>query len=99
MYRAFAYRSISILHYSLQVLESKDLISWTEQKFLIVTVPYKFNHPLVLHHKYNHLQIGDLRGMFGLVMVNMQMLREKLKVLDMSYGHGTGGSVPHAFPP
>lgn len=35
-------------------------------------------------------QIGDLKGFFGLVMVNIQMLREKLKVLDVSYGRGTG---------
>ncbi|KAL2468947.1 Carotenoid 9 [Forsythia ovata] len=35
------------------------------------------------------MKIGDLKGMFGLVMVNMQMLRAKLQVLDMSYGHGT----------
>ncbi|CAA2965319.1 carotenoid 9,10(9',10')-cleavage dioxygenase 1-like isoform X2 [Olea europaea var. sylvestris] len=39
------------------------------------------------------MKIGDLRGMFGLVMVNMQMLREKLKVLDMSYGHGTANTA------
>ena len=36
------------------------------------------------------LQIGDLKGLFGLLMVNMQMLRAKLKVLDVSYGTGTG---------
>lgn len=36
------------------------------------------------------LQIGDLKGLFGLLMVNMQMLRAKLKVLDVSYGNGTG---------
>lgn len=35
-------------------------------------------------------QIGDLKGLFGLLMVNMQILRAKLKVLDMSYGNGTG---------
>lgn len=31
-------------------------------------------------------------------MVNMQMLRAKLNVLDMSYGNGTGGSDIYAFP-
>ena len=36
------------------------------------------------------LQIGDLKGLFGLLMVNMQMLRAKLKILDVSYGTGTG---------
>jgi hypothetical protein len=35
-------------------------------------------------------QIGDLKGLFGLLMVNMQLLRAKLKVVDVSYGHGTG---------
>lgn len=35
-------------------------------------------------------QIGDLKGLFGLLMVNMQSLRAKLKVLDTSYGYGTG---------
>ncbi|CAA2951669.1 carotenoid cleavage dioxygenase 1 [Olea europaea subsp. europaea] len=39
------------------------------------------------------MKIGDLKGMFGLVMVNMQMLRAKLKVLDMSYGHGTANTA------
>ncbi|KAI8545835.1 hypothetical protein RHMOL_Rhmol07G0068900 [Rhododendron molle] len=34
-------------------------------------------------------KIGDLKGLFGLLMFNMQMLRGKLKVLDLSYGHGT----------
>jgi hypothetical protein len=36
------------------------------------------------------LQIGDLKGLFGLLMVNMQILRLKSKVLDNSYGIGTG---------
>ncbi|KAI8548101.1 hypothetical protein RHMOL_Rhmol07G0246100 [Rhododendron molle] len=35
------------------------------------------------------MKIGDLKGLFGLLMVNMQMLRAKLKVLDVSYGYGT----------
>lgn len=37
------------------------------------------------------MQIGDLKGFFGLAMVNMQLLRTKLKVFDLSYGQGTGG--------
>ncbi|KAL0464433.1 UNVERIFIED_CONTAM: Carotenoid 9,10(9',10')-cleavage dioxygenase 1, partial [Sesamum latifolium] len=37
--------------------------------------------------------IGDLKGMFGLIMVNMQMLRAKLKVLDVSYGVGTANTA------
>ena len=36
------------------------------------------------------MQIGDLKGLFGLLMVNMQILRLKSKVLDNSYGIGTG---------
>lgn len=36
-------------------------------------------------------QLGDLRGIFGLIMGTMHMLRTKLKVLDASYGNGTGG--------
>ncbi|GFY92234.1 carotenoid cleavage dioxygenase 1 [Actinidia rufa] len=35
------------------------------------------------------VKIGDLKGLFGLLMVSMQMLRAKLKVLDVSYGNGT----------
>uniref|UniRef100_A0A9I9D4Q6 carotenoid 9,10-dioxygenase n=1 Tax=Cucumis melo TaxID=3656 RepID=A0A9I9D4Q6_CUCME len=38
-------------------------------------------------------QIGDLKGLFGLIMVNMQMLRAKLKVLDVSYETGTGNTT------
>lgn len=40
-----------------------------------------------------HLQIGDLKGFFGLFMVHMQMLRAKMKVLDLSFGNGTGKFV------
>ena len=36
------------------------------------------------------MQIGDLKGLFGLLMVTMQILRLKSKVLDNSYGIGTG---------
>ncbi|CAA3012611.1 carotenoid cleavage dioxygenase 1 [Olea europaea subsp. europaea] len=39
------------------------------------------------------MKIGDLKGMFGLLMVSMQMLRAKLKVLDMSYGIGTANTA------
>ncbi|KAI5390192.1 Dixin, variant 2 [Lathyrus oleraceus] len=37
--------------------------------------------------------IGDLKGLFGLLMVNMQMLRAKLKIFDVSYGHGTANTA------
>ncbi|KAI8023891.1 Carotenoid 9,10(9',10')-cleavage dioxygenase 1 [Camellia lanceoleosa] len=39
------------------------------------------------------MKVGDLKGFFGLLMVNMQMLRAKLKVLDVSYGTGTGNTA------
>ncbi|XP_057978629.1 carotenoid 9,10(9',10')-cleavage dioxygenase 1 [Malania oleifera] len=39
------------------------------------------------------MKIGDLKGLFGLLMVQMQMLREKLGVLDTSYGTGTGNTA------
>lgn len=39
------------------------------------------------------MKIGDLKGLFGLLMVNMQMLRAKLKILDVSYGTGTGNTA------
>ncbi|KAM6570634.1 hypothetical protein CsatB_018619 [Cannabis sativa] len=38
-------------------------------------------------------KIGDLKGIFGLLMVNIQMLRAKLKVLDLSYGNGTANTA------
>ncbi|KAK9089692.1 hypothetical protein Scep_028774 [Stephania cephalantha] len=38
------------------------------------------------------MKVGDLKGFFGLLMVNMQLLRAKLKVLDLSYGNGTGNT-------
>ncbi|KAF8369865.1 hypothetical protein HHK36_032106 [Tetracentron sinense] len=39
------------------------------------------------------MKIGDLKGLFGLLMVNMQMLRAKLKVLDISYGTATANTA------
>ncbi|KAL6562810.1 Dixin [Orobanche hederae] len=39
------------------------------------------------------MKIGDLKGMFGLITVCMQMIRTKLKVLDDSYGHGTANTA------
>ncbi|KAI9402394.1 hypothetical protein POPTR_001G265600v4 [Populus trichocarpa] len=38
------------------------------------------------------MKIGDLKGLFGLLMVNIQILRLKTKVLDNSYGIGTGNT-------
>ncbi|XP_011047392.1 PREDICTED: carotenoid 9,10(9',10')-cleavage dioxygenase 1-like [Populus euphratica] len=38
------------------------------------------------------MKFGDLKGLFGLLMVNIQILRLKTKVLDNSYGIGTGNT-------
>lgn len=42
-------------------------------------------------------KIGDLNGPFGLLMVIMQFLRQKLKVLDALHGTGTGKLVLYAL--
>ncbi|XP_009589876.1 carotenoid 9,10(9',10')-cleavage dioxygenase 1-like isoform X1 [Nicotiana tabacum] len=39
------------------------------------------------------MKIGDLKGLFGLFTVYMQMLRAKLKVLDITYGNGTANTA------
>ncbi|THU62190.1 hypothetical protein C4D60_Mb01t02510 [Musa balbisiana] len=39
------------------------------------------------------MKIGDLKGLFGLFMVQMQLLRAKLKILDVSYGTGTANTA------
>ncbi|KAJ6834458.1 carotenoid 9,10(9',10')-cleavage dioxygenase [Iris pallida] len=39
------------------------------------------------------MKIGDLKGLFGLFMVQMVPLRSKLKVLDVSYGAGTANTA------
>ncbi|GJM95022.1 hypothetical protein PR202_ga11715 [Eleusine coracana subsp. coracana] len=39
------------------------------------------------------MKIGDLKGFFGLFMVQMQLLRKKLKVLDFTYGFGTANTA------
>ncbi|XP_009138676.1 carotenoid 9,10(9',10')-cleavage dioxygenase 1 [Brassica rapa] len=39
------------------------------------------------------MKIGDLKGLLGLLMVYLQQLRTKLKVLDVSYGHGTANTA------
>ncbi|KAK1358615.1 hypothetical protein POM88_043089 [Heracleum sosnowskyi] len=38
-------------------------------------------------------KIGDLKGLFGLLMVGLQKLRSKMKVLDLSYGQGAGNTA------
>ncbi|CAH2033460.1 unnamed protein product [Thlaspi arvense] len=38
------------------------------------------------------MKIGDLKGVFGLLMAIMQQLRTKLKVFDDSYGNGTANT-------
>jgi carotenoid cleavage dioxygenase len=37
-----------------------------------------------------HFQIADVKGILGLLMVIIQILIEILKILDVSYGTGTG---------
>ncbi|XP_022734564.1 carotenoid 9,10(9',10')-cleavage dioxygenase 1-like [Durio zibethinus] len=39
------------------------------------------------------MKVGDLKGLFGHLMVNIQKLREKAKVLDLSYGNGTANTA------
>ncbi|KAL6981234.1 Dixin [Sarracenia purpurea var. burkii] len=39
------------------------------------------------------MKIGDLKGLFGFLLANMQRLRTKLKVLDDSYGTGTANTA------
>ncbi|XP_062115352.1 carotenoid 9,10(9',10')-cleavage dioxygenase 1-like [Humulus lupulus] len=39
------------------------------------------------------MKFGDLKGIFGLLMLNLYMLREKFKVLDLSYGSGTANTA------
>ncbi|XVF22947.1 hypothetical protein REPUB_Repub12eG0214900 [Reevesia pubescens] len=39
------------------------------------------------------MKVGDLKGLFGLLMVNVQKLREKANVLDLSYGNGTANTA------
>lgn len=39
------------------------------------------------------MKIGDLKGLFGLFMVQMQLLRAKLKLLDVSYGTATANTA------
>ncbi|KAK9018089.1 hypothetical protein V6N11_001073 [Hibiscus sabdariffa] len=39
------------------------------------------------------MKAGDLKGLFGLLMVNIYKLREKAKVLDLSYGRGTANTA------
>ncbi|KAG9138230.1 hypothetical protein Leryth_001448 [Lithospermum erythrorhizon] len=39
------------------------------------------------------MKLGDLKGLFGVFMFCVHFLREKLKVLDISYGIGTGNTA------
>ncbi|KAL8161751.1 hypothetical protein V2J09_013240 [Rumex salicifolius] len=39
------------------------------------------------------MKLGDLKGFLGLATVYLQMLRQKLKVLDMTYGQGTANTA------
>eukprot|EP01018_Ginkgo_biloba_P029909 Gb_31289 [translate_table: standard] len=39
------------------------------------------------------LKVGDLKGIFGLLIAQIRSLRQKFGVLDMSYGSGTGNTA------
>ncbi|CAN0864678.1 Carotenoid 9,10(9',10')-cleavage dioxygenase 1 [Linum grandiflorum] len=39
------------------------------------------------------LKIGDIKGLFGLFMLNIYSLRSKLKLLDLTYGQGTANTA------
>ncbi|XP_031375049.1 carotenoid 9,10(9',10')-cleavage dioxygenase 1-like [Punica granatum] len=39
------------------------------------------------------VKVGDLKGLFGLLMIKLQILRAKLKVLDVSYGTGKANTA------
>lgn len=39
------------------------------------------------------MKVGDLKGIFGLLMVQIHVLRTKFGVLDMSYGGGTANTA------
>ncbi|KAJ0439442.1 putative carotenoid oxygenase [Helianthus annuus] len=38
-------------------------------------------------------KIGNLKGPFGFLMILIEMIRSKLKILDLSYGIGTGNTA------
>ncbi|XP_076950227.1 carotenoid 9,10(9',10')-cleavage dioxygenase 1-like [Bidens hawaiensis] len=44
-----------------------------------------------MHAHYS--QIGDLKGLFGLLMILLEKIRSELKVLDLLYGNGTGNTA------
>ncbi|KAG6421840.1 hypothetical protein SASPL_118399 [Salvia splendens] len=46
-----------------------------------------------IYGRAKFVKLGDLRGIFGLIMGTMHMLRTKLKVLDASYGNGTANTA------
>lgn len=43
--------------------------------------------------KPKFFKIGDLKGMFGLFIVQINILRQKFGILDMSYGAGTANTA------
>lgn len=72
-------------------LEAPNL--WRYEKKVKILLVLEFRNALFYWDKCSflcHVQIGDLKGLFGLLMVNIHMLRTKWKVLDASYGTGTG---------
>ncbi|ERN11802.1 carotenoid 9,10(9',10')-cleavage dioxygenase [Amborella trichopoda] len=39
------------------------------------------------------MKLGDFKGLFGLFTVYMNIFRSKLKIIDLSYGRGTGNTA------
>jgi hypothetical protein len=64
--------------------------------FSFVHLPPTKSFMNVITLSVNYFQIGDLKGFFGLFMVQMQQLRKKFKVLDFTYGYGTGTTSAYA---
>jgi len=64
--------------------------------FSFVHLPPTKSFVCVIILSLKNFQIGDLKGFFGLFMVQMQQLRKKFKVLDFTYGSGTGTTLDYA---
>lgn len=75
------------------------LIKIFHHSFYSPDFPCYMLYPLVPYNFKLEMQIGDMKGFFGLITVNLQLLRTKLKVLDVTYGNGTGGLGCGAFLP
>ena len=64
---------------------------------MVQDLPQLLNDLCRLIYIMSNFQIDDLKGLFGLLMVNMQLLRAKFKVLDLSFGNSTGNTRKQIF--